>query len=149
MPPTPPPRPQYPPRPVPIEHPPEAFRPPVARLSEAAARAAQNVLDLETDLAQAVKDVAQLKNLLQLEEERNKVLSSDLKSAQLDRDFYQRRNVEIMTKLTVAGSIVLDAMKEPPDRVLEPEQRHAINEAAQRALQGNDTLIHDPPEVDR
>lgn len=153
MPPTPP-KPNYPPRPVASQPAPdwsvapvETFRPPTARHAEAAAKAAQHVYDLEADLALAQGQVAQLKNLLQLEEERNKVLTADLKSAQLDRDYYQKRNTEIMTKLTIAGSLVLDAMKEPPERE-DPGQRAAISEASQRALSmAGEGLSHDPPET--
>jgi hypothetical protein len=107
------------------------FRP--IRRGEAAAKAAQYVADLEEEISTVTQQAAQLKNMLQLEEERNKVLTGDLKAAQLDRDYYQRRCVEIMTKLTVAGSIVLDAMKEHPERE-DPVQRAAIIEAAKKAI---------------
>lgn len=148
-------KPNYPPKPVPM--PAGAggamdYRPPQVRRSEEAARAAQHVLDLENDLSHLTTQLGQLKNMLQLEEERNKVLTADLKSAQLDRDYYQKRATEIMTKLTIAGSIILDAMKEPVERE-DPEQRALIKEAAERALRGDldlrgrPDLTHEPPET--
>lgn len=124
--------------------PPEPIRPPAAKRSEEAARAAQHVLDLETDLAQSRAEVANLQNLLQLAEERNIQLTGDLAACKIDRDYYQKRTTEIMTKLTISATIILDAMKEPPERQ-DSEQRARVAEAAEAAL----SMTHEPPETDR
>jgi hypothetical protein len=98
--------------PYPPPYPPQ---PTTKQMSDIAARAAQHVFDLEEANERLVRELAETKNHFHLSEERNKELSADLRSVRLEMEFYQRRFIEVQTKLKTAGSIILDAMKEPAD----------------------------------
>lgn len=95
----------------------EQYAPPRARkISEAAAAAAQHVIDLEAANAELTGQVAQTKNLLQLAEERNAVLAAELLKVKLEGEYHQQRCIEIETKLRTAGAIILDCLKVTPHR---------------------------------
>lgn len=123
----------FPKRPIPIESQPPALPPDMSGFaprtrSEEYARGREYVHELEQKLQILMGHNNQLQNLLTLSEDRNKVLTADLATLKLERDYHQQRNIETQTKLTVAAKVILDAMNQQQEPI--PGVTKATDEAA-------------------
>src|SRR5215472_10880968 len=92
-----------------------AAMPPVRRaISEDAARVAQHVIDLE-DANKALRaDVQSWQHQCSISDVENEQLKTLLKETTTRMEYYQRRTVEVTSKLQTAGKIVLDCLEEAP-----------------------------------
>src|SRR5437764_3136041 len=95
------------PAPMPSAAPRRAF-------SEEAARVAQHVIDLE-DANKALRaDVQSWQHQCSISDVENEQLKTLLKETTAKMEYYQRRTVEVTSKLQTAGKIVLDCLDEDP-----------------------------------
>lgn len=83
------------------------------RRARAAAEAAQHVIDIEdaARLSNQERDIAL--NRAALAEDANHILQDELMAVKRECYDLRQRNTEIVTKLRVAGNIIIDAMRTP------------------------------------
>lgn len=99
--------------------------------SQKAAEAAENVVELETENEALHRQLRELKALLEVAEQKNGSLQSELLALRDERDYYQKRCIEITTKLQMVGQVVLDVMREGP---VQEYKRQDISEQSKLAL---------------
>lgn len=82
------------------------------RISEAAAGAAQYVIDLEGEVSRLKEALAFECNSNSLVSEANKILHEQIAALEQENRKLRESNARVRTKLQVSGSIVLEAMRE-------------------------------------
>jgi hypothetical protein len=89
--------------------------------SEAAAKAAQYVNDLEIQIEEQRVALSNLRGLLEAQEETNKKLSAEIVKLQSDRDYFHDRWITVWTTLNNSAKLLLDCMRDKP-----PEEAKAV-----------------------
>lgn len=104
------------------------------RISEAAAGAAQYVIDLEAEVTRLKEESGFERNRNSLLDETNKLLHEQVAALEQENRKLRDSNTRVRAKLQVSGQIVLEAMREAdsweasapvPDIVLEPSEQEA------------------------
>lgn len=101
-----------------------AFAPAAQRMSKAAAQVAQHFEELELTIARQEKQLNQANNQLEVAREQLAAARLELRSTIQKLDYYRTRYTEIKTKLSTAGGIILDALRDSPveaERTTSPE----------------------------
>lgn len=114
---------------------PTSFDPRSRRISEAAAGAAQYVIDLEAEVARLKEENGFERNRNSLLNEANMLLHEQIATLEHENRMLRDSNSRVRTKLQVSGSIVLEAMREAeawqqPD---EPQNAPAATPESQQA----------------
>lgn len=96
------------------EPPPVAVMPaPRRQLSEAAAQAAQHVIDLEHELDGMRAGCFEWRRRAEAAEAACANLHDEIRDLKYERDRYQRHAIELITKLRMSASIIVEAMNHP------------------------------------
>ena len=82
------------------------------RISEAAAGAAQYVIDLEAEVGRLKEELGFERNRNSLLEETNKILHEQVSALEVENRKLRDSNSRVRAKLQVSGQIVLEAMRE-------------------------------------
>jgi hypothetical protein len=98
--------------PLPMEYIPRRSR----RLSDAAAHAAQQWEDIEAERDQFKLGLDSANARISILEETNAILHESVRSAEVQRDYFQRRCLRLLTFIEQIGSLTIQAAKEtePP-----------------------------------
>lgn len=119
---------------------PTTFDPRSRRISEAAAGAAQYVIDLEAEVGRLKEEVGFERNSNSLLTETNKILHEQIAALEHENRKLRESNARTRTKLQISGKLVLEALDEAntwelPDEPAEPlmneeEIKAAVEDAA-------------------
>lgn len=94
--------------------PPVAMVPvPRRQMSEAAALAAQHVVDLEHELDRMRADCSEWRHRAERAEATCENLHEEITDLKYERDRYQRHAIELITKLRMSATIIMEAMNHP------------------------------------
>lgn len=97
---------------------PSPFAPKQRQLSDAAAQAAQNMIDLQIEVEQLKAEGNHLRSHIEVIEETNSILVAELEVLKKNNKSLERENIVIHTRLRTAADIIVDIMKP-----LEPEPK--------------------------
>lgn len=115
--------------------PPVAMVPvPRRQLSEAAALAAQHVIDLEHELDEARKACNEWRHRAERAEATCENLHDEIRDLKYERDRYQRHAIELITKLRMSAAIIVEAMNHPFTQEVKKKEEAPPDEQRNAAL---------------
>ena len=115
--------------------PPVAIVPvPRRQLSEAAALAAQHVIDLETNIATLQGQCSEWRHRAERAEATCENLHEEITDLKFERDRYQRHAIELITKLRMSATIIMDAMNHPFTQEVKKKEEAPPDEQRNAAL---------------
>ena len=115
--------------------PPVAIVPvPRRQLSEAAALAAQHVIDLEQEIERLRADCSEWRHRAERAEATCANLHDEITDLKFERDRYQRHAIELITKLRMSATIIMDAMNHPFTQEVKKKEEAPPDEQRNAAL---------------
>ena len=106
--------------------PPVAVMPaPRRQLSEAAALAAQHVIDLEQEIERLRAECSEWRHRAERAEATCENLHEEITDLKYERDRYQRHAIELITKLRMSATIIMDAMNHPFTQEIKQKEKEA------------------------
>jgi len=130
------------------QEPPRLAAPPQQppRLSSKAAAVAEEMENLEVELWESQQRAMNMENRAKVAEDNCHNLEKLLDKASNDRDYYQRRWTETLTKLQMSASIILDAMKEGRSDNDPYQPKSPAEQAIAGAINEVDNVLRGEPE---